>query len=101
MLGQPHVMRDTQRRMLPAYPPAGVAALDDVNPAFAIALVAIVVAREQIPVIIKRQFLRIAQPAIDRLEMRTVRLATKHTSFVGEIERLPFPRLYIRATVAE
>ena len=58
------------RRVLVTHAPAAVAAFDDVHEAFHVALVAVVVAREEIAVFVEHQLLRIAQAAVHELEAR-------------------------------
>ena len=101
LLGEPRVALLAERIVLPADAPAGVAALDDVNPALAIALIGVVVAGEEIAVFVEREFLRIAQPAGNDLHVGAVRLAAEDSAFIGEREHLAFLRRHMRAAIAE
>ena len=63
--------------------PAAIAAFHDINPARLIAAVGVVVAGEQVAVLIENQVLRIAQAESEHFEFGAVRVATEDTARVG------------------
>src|SRR5688572_2265296 len=87
--------------MLIADAPAAVAALDDIDEALEVALVAVVVAREQVAVLVEHELLRIAQPARDELEVRAVGIRAEYRAFVRVRENLAFLALHVRPAVAD
>ncbi len=72
--------------VLPPYPPAGICAGDDVNEAFSVTLVAVVICGEKVSEFVKSRFLRVAQAAHDEFEVGSVWFAPEDTSFVRKID---------------
>ena len=70
--------------MLVADAPAAVATFDQVHQALLVALVAVVVAGEQVAVFVERQLLRIAQAVVHDLELGAVGVGAVHRAFVGK-----------------
>src|SRR5213594_3633940 len=81
-LGAPWTARIGAFEKLVADAPAAVAAFDQVDPARLVAAVGIVVAGEQISILIERQGLRIAQAEGEHLQLRPVRIAAKNAAAV-------------------
>src|SRR5436853_4093109 len=86
--------------MLKADAPAAVAAFDEVNPAGAIAAVRIVVAGEEIAVIVERKFLRIAQAQGENFQAGSICVAAKNGAGIGVADRLACA-FYGRAPIAD
>src|SRR5687768_17031223 len=72
VLGQPRVVLLAEWIVLPADTPAVVAALHEIFPTLAVALIGVVIASEKVAVIIKSELLRIAQSAAEDFHVRTV-----------------------------
>ena len=82
------------------HPPAGVGPFDDGHPALSVALIRVIVAGEEIALIVEGQFLRIAQPAMDHLQLRTIRFTAKHRPFVGQIDHRALLRHHVGTAIA-
>ena len=81
--------------------PAAVAAFDQVHEALHVALVAVVVAGEEIAVLVEHQLLRIAQAARDHLELGAIGIGAEHRAFIRIGDHLAFLALHVRAAVAD
>ena len=81
-LRQPGIARRAERMVLPADPPAVVAALHKMQPARFVALPGPAVGGEKIPVFVEPEIARIAQPAAENLEARTVRLTAENRALL-------------------
>ena len=99
VFGIPHARRRGVTELI-GDAPAAVAAFHHIDQPRGIAVVAIVVAGEQIAVIIKRQFLRIAQTVGEHFQIRAVQIAAQHGAHVGIIQHLAFLRLHVESAVA-
>src|SRR5215207_3481346 len=64
-------------QILISHPPAAVAPFDDVYPAGLIAAVAVVVAREEVAVVVERQLLRVAEAGGKNLQVPAIELAAE------------------------
>src|SRR2546423_189317 len=67
--GHPDAARIGRVDELKSNPPTSVAAFHNVNPPCVIAAVGVIVASEEIPILIEGKFLRIAEPAGEDLEI--------------------------------
>ena len=72
------VQRAAVGQVLVGHPPAAVAPFDDVDPAGLVAAVGVVVAGEEVAVVVERQLLRIAQAGGEHLQVRAIELAAQH-----------------------
>src|SRR5438128_2473129 len=91
----------TQRGELITDAPAGIAAVDDVHETLLVALIGIIVAREEIAVFGECERLRIAQAHREELEMRAVGVATEHGAVVERDNFAAFPGFHMCAAVAD
>jgi hypothetical protein len=85
MASMPHLLaipRAAVVEPLVADAPAAVGTRHDVHEARAVATVAVVVAREQIAPLVKREFLWVAQAAVHDFEVAAVEFAAQHGAFV-------------------
>ena len=71
------------------------------HPALAIAVIAIVVAGEEIAVLVEGQLLGIAQTAREDFEIRPVGFHAKHRAFVGQINDVALFGFDVRAAIAD
>ena len=76
--------------VLVADPPTGIGTFHDVDPAFAVALVGVVVAGEEVAVFVEGEFLRIAQAVGEGLEIRAVEFTAENAAFIGKHEAAAF-----------
>ena len=88
-----------QRCMLVTHPPARVGPLDHLHPALPVSLIRVVVAGEQIALVVEGQFLGIAQPAMHHLELRSVGLAAEHRALIGQVDHGALAGRHVRAAV--
>ena len=100
LLGVPRAQPHRVVHLLVAQPPAAVAALDDVHPARRVAAVGVVVAGEQVAVLVEGQLLRVAQADGHDLQLRAVGVAAQHRAGVGVGEDLA-RGLDVEAAVAD
>src|SRR5438105_1309158 len=84
-----------------AHAPATVAAFHHIHPARLIATVRIIVAREEISVLIENEILRIAQTKGEHFEVGAVGLAAKDTAGLWLTHRAAIGQLYVGAAVAD
>ena len=80
--------------------PTGIAAFYEIVDTFQVRAVRIVVRCEEIAVIIPGQLLRIAQPVIEKLHVRTVRIAAENRPLVGAVIAYAFFRRKAVSTIA-
>ena len=99
LFGEPRTVF-VDERVLVADAPAAVAALDDMDEALFVALVAIVVAGEEVAVFGKREGLGIAEAAGEHFELGAVRVAAIHGTFVGGVGEGAVGALGVGAAVA-
>ena len=76
------IERSAIGQVLIVHPPTGVAAFDDIDPPRAVAAVGVVVAGEEIAVIVEGEFLRIAQARRDDFQVAAIGLAAKDAARV-------------------
>ena len=86
---------------LVADPPAAVAPLDDVDPARPVAAVGVVVAGEEIAVLIECQLLRVAEPGGEDLQLGAVGVAAQDRAGVGNGERVAVDGRHVEPAVAD
>ena len=84
-----------------ADPPAAIAPFDHVNPASPIAAVGIIIAREEIAILVERQLLGVAKPRREDLELGAVRITAQHRSRIGHGKRPALGRCDVKAPVAD
>ena len=101
LLGVPGASRGREVEVLVAHPPAAVAPLDDVDPAGLVAAVGVVVAGEQVAVVVEGEFLRVPQAGGEDLQVRPVGLAAEDRAGVGGDEVLAFLGGDVQAAVAD
>jgi hypothetical protein len=89
-----------ERRELIADPPAAVAALDHMYESLLVAVVAVVVAGEEVAVLGEHERLGIAQAPRDELKLRTIGIAAEHGTHVGGVDHAAFLRFHGGAAVA-
>ena len=87
--------------VLVIHSPAGVAPLDDVDPAGLVTAVGIIIACEEISIIVERQFLRITQAVGEFLEFSTVQVATKDGSRIRAEQVFAFFGGHVISAVAD
>src|SRR5439155_12206304 len=83
LLGIPRAQSDRHAVVLVAAAPAAVAAFDDVDPACLVAVIGVVVAGEEIAVLVEGELLGIAQAGRDNLQLRAVGITAQHGTGVG------------------
>ena len=83
LLGVPRAQSDRHAVVLVAAAPAAVAAFDDVDPACLVAVIGVVVAGEEIAVLVEGELLGIAQTGRDNLQLRAVGITAQHGTGVG------------------
>src|SRR5690606_20841396 len=66
--------------------PAGIAAFDDMDEALEVAVVAVVVAGEQVAVFVEGEFLRVAQTVGDEFEFGAVGIAAEDRAFIEQFD---------------
>src|SRR5690606_16099368 len=76
------------------------APFDDIDPAGLVAAVAVVVAGEEVAVVVERQFLRIAQTGGEFFQVRAIQVAAEHGAAL-RIRKVPVPLADVVAAVAD
>ena len=79
-LGHPDAARIGRIDELKSNPPAAIAALDHINPPGWVAAVRVVIACEEISILIEREFLRVAQATRENFQVRAVGIAAQHSA---------------------
>ena len=83
LLGVPGATRDPTLQELVTDSPATVATFDHVHPTGFVPAVGVVVAGEQVAVLVERQLLRVAQSVGEHFEFRAIGIAPQHRTGVG------------------
>ncbi len=92
--------RLAERRELVTDAPAAVAALDDVHEPLLVAVVAVIVAGEEVAEFVEDERLRVAEAGGEKFETRAVGVAAEHRALVGHRQRRAFLGPDRRAAVA-
>jgi hypothetical protein len=85
-LGVPRAQPSRVVHFLIADPPTAISAWDDIHPPGRIAAVGVVVAGEEVAILVESQLLGIAEPVMEDLEVGPIRIAPKHGAGVGIVE---------------
>ena len=87
---------------LPVQPPAGIAPLGDIDKPLAfLPDVAVVVHREQVAELVESQFLHVAQPGGEHLEVAAVPVAAQHATGVRVMQQSTLARANREAVVPD
>ena len=79
-----------REQSLMAHVPSGIRAIDDVNDARLVALVAVVIHRDEVSELVERDFLRVAQAAVDDFEVRAIGIEAENKTFVVQVVMTAF-----------